>query len=186
MAAPLVPIALLILVTERQSTFLATAVPMLAAGGIGVLLGGILARSLTRSAPADAARAAGMSRLLGNTGAALYVGVSVILVALTAPALNGTARGGTMVVAVLHVVLAASVLWRIRKGKAPILAAMLGFPMTMLLGGIGASYMAHGPAMRVASIAHFVCAAMDLVVCGCCVGVAIQRRDVAPSLEGHK
>ncbi len=181
MAAPLVPIVLLILVTERISALLGQAVPMLAAGCIGVFLGGILARSLTRFSPLDAARASGMSRLLGNTGAAFYISVSVILFVLAAPALEGPARGGTMAVAVLHVVLAAAVLWRIRKGKTPIFAAMFGFLMALLLAGIGASYMAHGPAMRLASIAHFVCAAMDMVVCACCVGVAILRWDVRHS-----
>jgi hypothetical protein len=185
MAAPLVGFALLVLSTEGGKQFNAQ-VLMLAAGCTGVLLGGLLARSLTRSAQADAARAAGTSKLLGNIGASLYVGVSVILFALAVPALNGKARGGTMVVAVLHVVLAAAVLWRIRKGKVPIVAAMFGFLMTMLFVGIGSSYMADGPAKRFASIAHFVCAAMDMVACVCCVGVAIKHRDVPPFLERHQ
>lgn len=190
MAAPLVLFALLILATERRSTFLPQ-VSMLAAGCIGVLLGGLLARSLTRSAQADVECAAATSKLLGNAGAALYVGVFVILFALVVPAivsndLPRSASYGTMVVAVLHAVLAAAVLWRTRKGKAPIVPAIFGFLMTMSLAGVGAAYAAHGPAMRAASVALFVCSAMDMVVCACCAGMAIQHTDVPPFLEGHQ
>lgn len=193
MAAPLVPFALLILATERRSTVLPQ-VSMLAAGCIGVILGGLLARSLTRPAQADAARAARMSKLLGNTGATLYAGVSVILFAVVVPAVENdmsphatgrAASRGIMVVAVLHAVLAAAVLWRTRKGQAPIVPGTFGFLMTLTLAGVGAAYTAHGPAMRLAAIALFVCAAMDMVVCACCAGMAIQHADVPPFLEGH-
>jgi hypothetical protein len=138
---------------------------MLAAGCTGVLLGGVLARSLTRSAQAEAARAAARSKLLGNTGAALCVGVSVILFALVVPAivsntsrydLPRSASRSIMVVAVLHAVFAAAVLWRTRKGKAPIAPAVFGFLMTMFLAGVGTAYTANGPAMRAASIALFL------------------------------
>jgi hypothetical protein len=157
---------------------------MLAAGCTGVLLGGLLARSPTRSAHADAARAAGVFRLLGNIGASFYAGISVILFALVVPATHGSGSRGMMVLAVLHAILAAAVLWRTRKGKTPILPATFGFLMTLLLAGIGAAYMAHGPAIR--SIALFVCAAMDMVVCACCAGMAIQHHDVPALLEGHQ
>jgi hypothetical protein len=167
---------------------------MLAAGCTGVLLGGVLARSLTRPAQAEAARAAARSKLLGNTGAALYVGVCVILIALVVPAivsnasrydLPRAASRGIMVVAVLHALFAAAVLWRTRQGKAPIAPAVFGFLMTMFLAGVGAAY-TDGPAMRAASIALFLCSALDMVVCTCCVGVAIQRQDVATFLEVHQ
>jgi hypothetical protein len=191
MAAPLAAFACLILATERQSALLT----MLASGCIGVILGGLFARSLTRSPQADASRAAGMSKLLGRIGATLYAGVSVILFALVVPAVandlspHATPRSASrsiMVVAVLHVVLAAAVLWRTRKGKAPIVPAALGFLMTVICAGLGAAYTANGPAMRWASIALFVCAAMDVVACVCCAGMAIQQADVPQFLEGHR
>src|SRR5436305_9435655 len=72
MAAPLVLFALLILSTEGGTQFLPLLL-MLAAGCTGVLLGGVLAPSLTRSAHPESAHAAARSKLLGNTGAALYV-----------------------------------------------------------------------------------------------------------------
>lgn len=190
MAAPLVLIALWIVTTEGGNQFLPL-VLMLAAGGTGVLLGGVLARSRTRSAQAEAARVAARSELLGNTGAALYVGVFVILFALVVPAtvsnneLPRSASRGIVVVAVLHAVFAAAVLWRTRTGKAPIAPAVFGFLMTMFLALAGAAYV-NGPAMRAASIALFLCAALDMIVCTCCVGVAIQRQDVPPFLEGHQ
>lgn len=88
-AAPLVVFALLVLSTEGGKQF-NLQVLMLAAGCTGVLLGGLLARSLTRSAHADAARAEVVFRLLGNTGASLCIGVSVILFALVVPATHGS------------------------------------------------------------------------------------------------
>src|SRR5690242_1133321 len=155
MAAPLVLFAFLILSTEGGSQFLPLAL-MLAAGCTGVLLGGVLAPSLTRSAQADSAHTA-RSKLLGNTGAALYVGVAAILIALVVPAivsnasrydLPRAASRGIVVIAVLHAVFAAAVLWRTRKGKAPIAPAVFGFLMTMLLAVVGGAYTANGPAMR--------------------------------------
>lgn len=88
------------------------------------------------------------------------------------------------VLAVLHVVLAAAVLWRTRNGKAPVFPAIFGFLMTLLFAGIGAAYMAHGPAIR--SIALFVCTAIDMIVCACCAGMAIQHHDVPALLERHQ
>jgi hypothetical protein len=185
MAAPLLLFALLVLTLEGGKQF-DSQVLMVAAGCTGVLLGGFLAHSLTRSAQAVAARAAGASKLLGNIGAGLYASVSVILFALAATALNGKARSGATVVAVLHAVLAAAVLWRIRKEKTPIFAAMFGFLMTMLLAGMGALYMAHGPSMRLAAVAYLAGAVMDMAACGCCIGVAIHRREATRFLESRQ
>ena len=193
MAAPLLAFALLFLVTERDDIFIPM-VSMLAGGCIGVLLGGFLARSPARSTRADAARAAGISKSLGNTGAALYLGVSVILSALVVPTLMDTARYnlppsasyGIVVLAALHAVFAAVVLWRTRQGKAPVFAAIFGFLMTMTLAGIGAADIAHWPEMRLASIALFVCALTDMIVCACCTGMAIQHHDVPALLAGHQ
>jgi hypothetical protein len=197
MVALLVPFALLILVTERRSTFLPQ-VPILAAGTIGVLLGGILARLLSRSAQADAACVAATSRFLGNTGAALYAGVFAILFAmavLVMPAIVSdtlryapprSAIAPTMVVAALHLIFAAAVFWRTRKGKAPIFPAIFGFLMTLPFAAGGAAWMGHGVAMRLGATALILCAAMDVAACGCCAGVAIQRRDVPVLLEGYQ
>jgi hypothetical protein len=185
MAAPLVLFALLVLTTEGEKQFLPQ-VWMLAAGCIGVLSGGLLARLLTRSAQADAARAAGMSKLLGAAGTSLYVGVSVILFAFVVPARHGSASSGMMVIAVLHLVLAAAVLWRTRKGKVPILPATFGFLMTLTFAGIGAADAAHGHGVRLASITLFVCAAMDMVVWVWCAVMAIQHPDAPALLEGHQ
>jgi hypothetical protein len=89
-----------------------------------------------------------------------------------------------MVLTVLHVVLAAAVMWRTNKGKAPILPATFGFLPILTLSGIGAAYTAHGPALRLASVALFAGAAMDMVACVCCAGMAIQHHDVPALLEG--
>jgi hypothetical protein len=180
MAAPLAVFALLVLSTEGGKQF-NSQVLMVAAGCAGVLLGGLLARSLTRSARVDGARAAGVFRFLGHIGASLYIAVSVILFALVVPATHGSGSHGMMVLAVLHVVLAAAVLWRTRKGKAPVLPATSGFLMTLILAGTGAAYMAHGPAIP--PIALFVCAAMDIAVCACCAAMAIRHHDVPALLE---
>jgi hypothetical protein len=193
MAVPLLALALLILGAERHDTFLPLA-SLLAGGCIGVLLGGLLARSLTRSAHAGAAHDADISKLLGNCGATLYIGVSVILVALVMPeveyemSLHDTDRAasrGIIVLAVLHAVFAAAVLWTTRKGKAPVVPAASGFLMSLMLAGVGTAYTSRGPAMRLASIALFVCAAIDVLVCVCCAGMAIQHTDVPPFLERH-
>ena len=189
MAAPLLLFVFLILTTEGGNQFLPL-VLMLGAGCTGVLLGGILARSLARSATADTARAAARSKLLGSTGAALYAGVFVILFALVVPANLGnndlprSAGVGIMVVAVLHAMFAATALWRTRQGKAPIGPALFGFLMPLFLVLVGATP-PNSPAMRTASIALFLCAALDMVVCACCVSVAIQRQHVPPFPEGH-
>lgn len=189
MAAPLVLLVFLILTTEGGNQFLPL-VLMLGAGCTGVLLGGILARSLARSAAADTVRAAAKLKLLGSTGAALFSVVFVILFALVVPAnfansdLPRSAGVGIMVVAVLHAMFAATALWTTRQGKAPVGPALFGFLMTLFLVLVGATP-PNSPAMRTASIALFLCAALDMVVCACCVGVAIRRQDVQPFLEGH-
>lgn len=189
MAAPLLLFVFLILTTEGGNQFFPLLL-MLGAGCTGVLLGGILARSVARAAQPDMARAAARSKLVGNTCAALYAGVFVILFALVVPANVGntnlprSAGGGMMVVAVLHALFAAAVLWRTRQGKAPVGPALFGFLMTLFLVLLGAAF-ENGPAMRTASIALFLCAALDMVVCACCAGVAIQCQDVHPFPESH-
>ena len=96
------------------------------------------------------------------------------------------ASRGIEVIAVLHAVFAAVVAWRTRNGKAPIAPAVFGFLMTMLLAVVGAAYTANGPRMRAASIALFLCSALDIVVCTCCAAVAIQHQNVPPFLERHR
>jgi hypothetical protein len=54
--------------------------------------------------------------------------------------------------------------------------------MTMFLALAGGAYVS--PAMQGASIPLFLCAALDMIVCGCCVVLAIQRQDVPPLPEG--
>jgi len=156
---------------------------------IGVLLGGILARWLPRFAPADAVRAARISRLLGYTAASLFAVVFVTVLALdwTEVAMEhapGNTEGWK--VAVIHVVLVVVVIWRILKDKVPISAATVGFLMAVMLVDAGLWFVANGPAMGLASIPYFVCAAMDLAACGCCVGVSILRLDVPPVVEGSQ
>jgi hypothetical protein len=182
MAAPLLPFALLVLLTEgeRQSASLAW---MLIAGCVGVLAGGILAGWLPKFAQSDTARAAASVRFLGNTSAALNACVAVMLSAFIVPGLSGAGGRGMVAVAVLHVAFAAAVLWRTRPGNAPVLLAPLGLLMALMLVGLGAAQSARESSMRVATIVLFAGAALDLAALVCLVRVALQRRDAPQFLE---
>jgi hypothetical protein len=191
MVAPLLPFAVLISVGKPPAAILGQTVPMLGAGCIGGLAGGLLARALSRSGRArDAAYLESISKTLAQAGTALYLAVSVILVVMPAFARDtsraarpGQAEGGMIVGTALHVLFAGVMFWRIHKPKTPVLPAAFGLLMGLLFVVVG---VAQGPTMRLAAIASFACAAIDLLVCGWCIGVAIQRNKASELLQVHQ
>lgn len=184
MVAPLLTISFLMVVTEKRDEVLAPGLPMMLAGCIGSLAGALVARRGIVPARARSAASQAVWHIILRVGAGLFFAVAAILAVVVIPAAAkdtsqsatpGPAVTGFIVAAVLHVFLAALMLKIVRSGLLPVVSGASG----LIFGGLflvvaSAFLVGHGPAMRFAAAALFVCAGIDLCVCASSVMAAMR------------
>jgi hypothetical protein len=78
-----------------------------------------------------------------------------------------------LVFVLLHVLLAANILWRTRSSELPVAAGTFGLFLGVLLFGLACIFLARGPAMRLPVIALFACAGGDFLVGGSSLAAAL-------------
>jgi hypothetical protein len=171
--------------------------PGLLAGCIGSLAGSLAAHRGRASARAHAAPGRQAAwRVVMRAGASLFFAVAAILVVVVIPTVakdtspNATlspAVKACLVSVVVHVFLAAFMLWRTRGSKLPVVPGVFGLLLGLLSLGGASAFAAGGPAMRPAAIALYLCTGIDFVVGALSLVAAamVRERDLAETAKTH-
>ena len=188
MIAPLLAVSFLMMATEKRGEVLAPGLPMMLAGCIGCLAGALAARRGRTPARARSAASQAAWPISLRVGAGMFFAVAAILAMVVIPAAAkdtsrsatpGPAVTGFIVLAVLHVFLAALMLKIVGSRMLSVVSGAFGLFIGGLFLVIASDFMVHGPAMRLAATALFVCAGIDLCVCASSVLAAMRGRGSA-------